>query len=212
MVMRLVLNLRGMKTNMKNFFLYGNLRTEDEIRKYIKDYAEWDDVAEKMGETHTREDYYCRDYEEPRTDMTISEMEKCFEEYVDGVIEAIKMGEEIFNTVYQELGYKFELRDSDATIECSSSLAITDWAQIRKEEIAIPDACEVSGYKINHPKENNLTKVDFTAYVILTEEEWKQANEQITSGKCSLETIFRDKFNNSAKENKFTIYFERKDL
>lgn len=207
--MRLVLNLRGMKTNMKNFFYLGRLKTEDEIREYIKDYAEWDDVAEKMGKTYTREDNYCRDYEEARTDMTISEMEECFEEYVDGVIEAIKMGEEKFNTVYQELGYKFELWDSEATIECSNSLAITDWAQIRKEEIAIPDACEMSGYKINHPKKNNLTKVHFTAYVILTEEEWKQANEQITSGKCSLETIFRDKFNNSAKENKFTIFFER---
>lgn len=197
---------------MKNFFLHGSLKTEDEIREYIKNYAEWDDVAEKLGKTYTREDNYARDYEEARTDMTISEMEECFKEYVDGIIEAIKMGEEKFNTIYQEIGYKFELWDSEATIECSSSLIITDWAQIRKEEIAIPDACEVSGYKINHPKKNNLTKVHFAAYVILTEEEWKQANEQIISGKCSLETIFRDKFNNSAKENKFAIYFERKDL
>lgn len=194
---------------MKSFFLGSVLKTEDEIRKYIKDTVEWDDIAEKMGKTYTQEDIYSRDYEVARTDLTLSEMEECFEEYVDNVIEVIKMGEEKFGFAYQEIGYKLELWDSEAIIECSSSLAITDWAQIRKEEIAIPDACEMSGYKINHPKKNNLTKVHFTAYVILTEEEWKQANEQITSGKCSLETIFRDKFNNSAKENKFTIFFER---
>lgn len=194
---------------MKNFYLHGSLKTEDEIREYIKDYAEWDDVAEKMGKTYTREDNYCRDYEEARTDMTISEMEECFEEYVDGVIEAIKMGEEKFYITYQKLGYKFDLWDSEATIECSNSLAIIDWAKIRKEEITIPEACEMSGYEIYHPKKNNLTKVHFTAYVILTEEEWKQANEQITSGKCSLETIFRDKFNEYLEETKFAIFFER---
>lgn len=192
---------------MKSFFLGSVLKTEDEIRKYIKDTVEWDDIAEKMGKTYTQEDIYSRDYEVARTDLTLSEMEECFEEYVDNVIEAIKMGEEKFGFAYQEIGYKLELWDSEAIIECSNSLTITDWALIQKTEIVMPDACEVSGYEINHPKKNNLTKVHFVAYVILTEEEWKQANEQITSGKCSLETIFRDKFNDSAKENKFTIVF-----
>lgn len=194
---------------MKHFVL-GTIpyESEDAVKEFIKDYAEWEDVARATGKTYTCEDPHTyRDYKEPRTDLTISEMEECFNEYLDSVIEAIKMGEEKFGFAYQEIGYKLELWDSEATIECSNSLAITDWAPIRKTQIAIPDACEVSGYEINHPKKNNLTKVHFTAYVILTEEEWKRANEQITSGKCSLETIFRDKFNDSVKETKFAIFF-----
>lgn len=206
--MRLVLNLREMKINVKNFFLHGILKTEDEIREYIKDSVEWDDVAEKLGKTYTREDRYARDYEEARTDMTISEMEECFEEYVGGVIEAIKMGEEKFYITYQEVEYKLILEDSEAFIQNPKVLAITDWIKIRKEEVVL-DVCEPFSYNLTHLKDGGLSNVCFTGHVILTEEEWNEANESITSGKCSLETIFRDKFNEYLEETKFAIFFER---
>lgn len=193
---------------MKNFFLYGDLQTEDEIRRHIKNCVEWDDVAEKLGKTYTREDSCCRDCEEARTDMTISEMEKCFEEYVDGVIEAIKMGEEKFYVIYQETKYKLILEDSEAFIQSPRVLAITDWIKIRKEEV-VSDTYEPFGYNLTHFKDGGLSNVCFAGYVILTEEEWNKANESITSGKCSLETIFRDKFNEYLEETKFAIFFER---
>lgn len=193
---------------MKNFYLHGSLKTEDEIREYIKDYAEWGDVAEKMGKTYTREDNYARDYEEARTDMTISEMEECFEEYVDGIIEAIKMGEEKFYITYQEVKYKLILEDSEAFIQNPKVLAITDWTKIRKEEVVL-DACEPFSYNLTHFKDGGLSNVCFTGHVVLTEEEWNKAKESITSCKCSLETIFRDKFNEYLEETKFAIFFER---
>lgn len=195
---------------MKNFFLGGTLRTEDEIRKYIKDYVEWDDVAKKMGETHTHEDpRTLEDYEEARTDLTISEMEKCFEAYVDGIIEAVKMGEEKFNITYQEVKHKLTLWDSEAFIQSSKILSITDWAPIRIEKISVSDDDKSFSYDLTHFKDGGLSDVNFTGYVILTEEEWNRANECITSGKCSLETIFRDKFNEYLEETKFAIVFER---
>ena len=206
--MHLVLFKVGMKTNMKNFYLHGSLKTEDEIREYIKDYAEWDDVAEKMGKTYTREDNYARDYEEARTDMTISEMEECFEEYVDGIIEAIKMGEEKFYITYQEVKYKLILEDSEAFIQNPKVLAITDWIKIRKEEV-VSDACEPFSYSLTHFEDGGLSNVCFTGHVVLTEEEWNRAKESIKSCKCSLETIFRDKFNEYLEETKFAIFFER---
>ena len=208
MIMHLVLFKVGMKTNMKNFYLHGSLKTEDEIREYIKDYAEWDDVAEKMGKTYTREDNYARDYEEARTDMTISEMEECFEEYVDGIIEAIKMGEEKFYITYQEVKYKLILEDSEAFIQNPKVLAITDWIKIRKEEV-VSDACEPFSYSLTHFEDGGLSNVCFTGHVVLTEEEWNRAKESIKSCKCSLETIFRDKFNEYLEETKFAIFFER---
>lgn len=194
---------------MKNFFLYDNLRTEDEIRKYIKDTVEWDDVAIKMGEpyTQTREDNFCRDYEEARTDITISEMEECFEAYVDSVIEAIKMGEEKFNITYQETKHKLILEDSEAFIQNPKVLAITDWIKVR--EISVLDVDKSFSYDLTHLKDGGLSVVCFTGYVILTEEEWNRATECMASGKCSLETIFRDKFNEYSEETKFAIFFER---
>lgn len=186
---------------MKNFFLHGNLKTEDEIRKYIKDSVEWDDVAEKMGKTYTREDNYARDYEVARTDITISEMEECFETYVDGVIEAVKMGEEKFNITYQETKYKLILEESEAFIQNSKVLAITDWAKIRKEEVSVLDADKPFSYDLTHIKDGGLSDVYFSGYVILTEEEQNRV--------CSLETIFRDKFNEYLEETKFAIFFER---
>lgn len=194
---------------MKNFFLYGNLKTEDEIRKYIKDSVEWDDVAEKMGETYTREDNYSRDYEEARTDMTISEMEECFEAYVDGIIEAVKMEEEKFNITYQETKHKLILEVSKAFIQNPKVLAITDRVKIRKEEVSVSDVDKPFSYDLTHIKDGGLSDVYFSGHVILTEEEWNRATECMASGKCSLETIFRDKFNEYLEETKFAIFFER---
>lgn len=194
---------------MKNFFLGSVLKTEDEIRKYIKDTVEWDDIAEKMGKTYTREDHYSRDYEEARTDLTLSEMEECFEEYVDGVIEAVKMGEEKFSITYKEVKHKLILEDSEALIQYCKVLLITDWPKIRKEEIGASDDDKPFGYDLTHIKDGDLFDVYFNGYVILTEEEWNRAVECITSGKCSLETIFRDKFNEYLEETKFAIVFER---
>lgn len=195
---------------MKNFFLHGALKTEDEIRKYIKDYAEWDDVAAEIGQTYSREDYHSgRDYEEARTDLTISEMEECFETYVDNVIGAIIMGEEKFYVTYQETKHKLILEDSEALIQNSKVLAITDWVKIRKEEIVASDVSEPFSYDLTHFKDGGLSNVCFTGYVVLTEEEWNRANECITSGKCSLEMIFRDKFNDYLEETKFAILFDR---
>ena len=194
---------------MKNFFLGTVLKTEDEIRKYIKDTVEWDDIAEKMGKTYTHEDNYSRDYEVARTDLTLSEMEECFEEYVDGVIEAVKMGEEKFNITYKEVKHKLILWDSEAFIQSSKILLITDWAPIRIEKIGVSDDDKSFSYGLTHFKDGGLSDVNFTGYVILTEEEWNRANECVTSGKCSLETIFRDKFNEYLEETKFAIVFER---
>ena len=194
---------------MKNFFLGTVLKTEDEIRKYIKDTVEWDDIAEKMGKTSTQEDNYSRDYEVARTDLTLSEMEECFEEYVDGVIEAIKMGEEKFSITYKEVKHKLILEDSEAFIQNSKILLITDWTKIRKEEIGALYDDKPFGYDLTHIKDGGLADVYFEGYVILTEEEWNRAKECVSSGKCSLETIFRDKFNEYLEETKFAIVFER---
>lgn len=195
---------------MKNFFLYGNLKTEDEIREYIKDCAEWDEVADEMGKTYPREDYHSgRAYEEARTDLTISEMEECFEAYLDSVIEAIKKGREEFNITYQEVKHKLILEESEAFIQNPKVLAITDWVKIRKEEVSASDVYEPFSYDLTRFKDSGLSDVCFTGYVILTEVEWNRANECITSGKCSLETIFRDKFNEYLEETKFAIFFER---
>lgn len=196
---------------MKNFFLYDNLRTEDEIRKYIKDTVEWDDVAIKMGEpyTQTKEDNFCRDYEEARTDLTLSEMEECFEKYVNNIVEAIKMGEEKFSITYKEVKHKLILEDSEASIQNCKNLLITDWTKIRKEEIGALYDDKPFGYDLTHIKDGGLCDVYFKGYVILTEEEWNRAKECMASGKCSLETIFRDKFNEYSEETKFAIFFER---
>lgn len=194
---------------MKNFFLYDNLKTEDEIRKYIKDTVEWDDIAEKMGKTYTQEDNYSRDYEVARTDLTLSEMEECFEEYVDDIVEAVKMGEEKFSITYKEVKHKLILEDSEAFIQNSKILLITDWTKVHKEEIGALYDDKPFGYDLTHIKDGGLCDVYFEGYVILTEEEWNRAKECMASGKCSLETIFRDKFNEYLEETKFTIVFER---
>jgi len=196
---------------MKNFFLYDNLKTEDEIRKYIKDTVEWDDVAIKMGEpyTQTREDNFCRDYEEARTDLTLSEMEECFEEYVDDIVEAVKMGEEKFSITYKEVKHKLILEDSEAFIQNSKILLITDWTKVHEEKIGALYDDKPFGYDLTHIKDGGLSDVYFEGYVILTEEEWNRAAENMASGKCSLETIFRDKFNEYLEETKFAIVFER---
>lgn len=194
---------------MKNFFLGSVLKTEDEIRKYIKDTVEWDDIAEKMGKTYTQESNYYRDYEVARTDLTLSEMEECFEEYVDGVVEAIKIGEEKFSITYKEVKHKLILEDSEAFIQQCKILFIYDWTKIHEEEIGASDDDKPFDYDLTHIKDGGLFDVYFKGYVILTEEEWNRAVECMASGKCSLETIFRDKFNEYLEETKFAIVFER---
>ena len=195
---------------MKYFTLGADIfESEDEVKDYIKGFAEWEDVAIKMKKTYTREDPHTyRDYEEPMPDLTISEMEECFENYLDAIVEEIKMGEERFGFVYQEARYRLELWDSEASIENSSYLRVTDWAPIRMKKVPVSDDYKTFGYGITHSAENNLTSVNFTAYVMFTEEEWNLVKEQVKTSKRSLENVFRDKFNDYVEEAKFVISFD----
>ena len=186
-------------------------KSEDEVRQYIKERTDWEDVAEKLGKTRTCEDFSGHDYEEARTDLTISQMEECFEEYVDGTIDAIKTGEEKFGITYQELRYRLSINEAVASIDSSNLLMITDWYPIRVGRIFVPDSEKPSGYTMSHLSGGNLFEIKFACHVILTEEEWKALKEKTTAGKISLETGFRDKFNDSIKENKFAIAFKTED-
>jgi len=200
---------------MRNlYFTYENqiFESEEAVRQHIKTHAIWEDVASKLHKVYISEDDYGREYEDVRTDLSILEMESCFKEYVDRIIERIKLGESVYGIEMKEIGHKLTLWDSDASIESPDFLSITGWAQIREEEIIITGSEEKYDYKIIHEKGKPLSDINFTAYVIFTEEEWNCIKEHSFPCLSSTEIIFRDKFNDNIKENGFAINFgQRKD-